>query len=353
MAKGPIFFSYSRKDSEFVLDLAQKLRSNGIDVWLDQLDIKPGTAWDDAIEDALNISDTLLVVLSKTSVESKNVRDEYSFALEEGKKIVPVLIEDCTIPFRLRRLQYADFTTDAEIGMQTLRQSLGSEIKEGTKIPKKANRTKNLPFLVLGGIVLAAILYWIIVSILPSEKSTSSQLTVLVHELEGKDMLVLPNRGQVKLIYGDANVVETINDKGEATFKQIPAEFFEKESGVELLFSDPDGEPYKAVYPDSIYKLQDIDYISLAVQLEGLEEISGVVKNFETGEYIEGVRISISGIEVFTNEYGEYALEIPSDKQQKYQTVRAYKDGFENFELNNVPIQTNTEFPISLKPKTP
>jgi CheY-like chemotaxis protein len=34
------------------------------------------------------------------------------FALEEGKKILPIMAEECELPFRLRRLQYMDFTTD-------------------------------------------------------------------------------------------------------------------------------------------------------------------------------------------------------------------------------------------------
>ena len=47
------FISYSRDDSEFDLRLAQDLKAAGANVWLDQLDIKPGRPWDNAIEDAL------------------------------------------------------------------------------------------------------------------------------------------------------------------------------------------------------------------------------------------------------------------------------------------------------------
>jgi TIR domain len=120
-----IFFSYSRVNSETVLELAKELRNAGANIWLDQLDIKPGTRWDKSIEDALASSETLLVILSKSAVESDNVMDEVSYALEEGKKVVPVLLEECEIPFRLRRLQFADFTESHEKGMETLAQALG------------------------------------------------------------------------------------------------------------------------------------------------------------------------------------------------------------------------------------
>jgi TIR domain len=124
MSSKHIFFSYSRDNSEFVLDLAKKLRAAGRNVWLDQLDIETGERWDRSIEEALEKADVLLVVLSKTSVESNNVMDEVSFALEEGKRVLPVLYEDCDIPFRLRRLQFADFTTDVDSGMETLFKAL-------------------------------------------------------------------------------------------------------------------------------------------------------------------------------------------------------------------------------------
>ena len=131
MSEKTIFFSYSRDNSDFVLNLAKELREAGAKVWLDQLDIKPGTRWDKSIETALKESSTLLVVLSKSSVASHNVMDEVSYALEEGKTVVPVLLEDCEIPFRLRRLQFADFTTSHKTGKETLSKALnlGEEVK--------------------------------------------------------------------------------------------------------------------------------------------------------------------------------------------------------------------------------
>ncbi len=114
------FFSYSRVDAEFVIKLARDLRTAGSPVWLDQLDIKPGEHWDNAIEDALERAPIMLVVLSPTSVESTNVMDEVSFALDEKKPMIPVLYRDCKIPFRLRRMQYIDFRTDYQHGLATL-----------------------------------------------------------------------------------------------------------------------------------------------------------------------------------------------------------------------------------------
>ena len=134
MSTNSIFFSYSRDNSDFVLNLAKELREAGAEVWLDQLDIKPGTRWDKSIETALASSSTLLVVLSKSSVASNNVMDEVSYALEEGKTVVPILLEECEIPFRLRRLQFADFTSSHDTGIATLTSALNLDAEVSSKL---------------------------------------------------------------------------------------------------------------------------------------------------------------------------------------------------------------------------
>jgi hypothetical protein len=121
------FFSYVREDTEFVLKLAQELRDAGANLWLDQLDILGGEHWDRAVEKALKSCQGMIVVLSPESVASNNVMDEVSFALEEEKQVVPVLARCCDKPFRLRRLQHIDFTTDYDKGISQLLRALTIE----------------------------------------------------------------------------------------------------------------------------------------------------------------------------------------------------------------------------------
>jgi hypothetical protein len=124
------FLSYARADADFVLPLAKDLREGGAGVWIDQLDIAPGQRWDRAIEDALAKCAQLLVILSPAAVESTNVMDEVSLALEDGKTVVPVLHRKCKIPFRLRRLQYVDLTLNYEAGLDRLLATLGAPALE-------------------------------------------------------------------------------------------------------------------------------------------------------------------------------------------------------------------------------
>jgi formylglycine-generating enzyme required for sulfatase activity len=104
------FISYSRVHSAFVVRLAKDLKTAGFDVWLDQLDIPKGARWDDDIEAAVERSSTFMIVLAPESMESQNVKDELSYAIDAGKYILPVVIKPCKIPLRLRRFQYVDFT---------------------------------------------------------------------------------------------------------------------------------------------------------------------------------------------------------------------------------------------------
>jgi len=107
-----VFVSYSRKDQEFVLRLVNDLRKQGVPLWLDQQDIKPGERWDRAIERALDNATHLLLILSKHSTDSDNVRDEVDIAIDDKKLVVPVIIDDCKPPLRVRRMQFTDFRTD-------------------------------------------------------------------------------------------------------------------------------------------------------------------------------------------------------------------------------------------------
>jgi len=118
--KSRIFFSYARADEEFALKLAKSLRSAGANLWIDQLDIPVGSRWDRAVMQALKTAESVLVILSPAAVDSDNVMDEVSFALEQKKPVMPVLYKNCEVPLGLRRVQYIDFTVDFNLALRRL-----------------------------------------------------------------------------------------------------------------------------------------------------------------------------------------------------------------------------------------
>jgi hypothetical protein len=132
MDSRPIFLSYSREDgSVFVKKLVNDLREAGANIWFDG-DILASRYWDREIEAALNGADTVLFVMSGKSVVSNNVMDEIGLAIDSGKQVIPLLLTACPIPFRVRRLQYIDFTSNYGEGFEKLLKDLnGAESEVG------------------------------------------------------------------------------------------------------------------------------------------------------------------------------------------------------------------------------
>lgn len=108
-----VFMSYSRANQDFVFRLTDDLILRGVPIWLDQREIGVGTIWSAEIQKALDRCGTMIVVLSPDGVESRHVADEWNYFIEEAKPVVPVVWQDCRIPYQLRRIQHVDFTKQA------------------------------------------------------------------------------------------------------------------------------------------------------------------------------------------------------------------------------------------------
>ena len=105
------FLSYSRNDKDFALQLTNELKAAGFPLWIDQLDIPTDARQDDELEIALIECSIFMVILTPDSTASENVKDEIGFAIDNGKRTLPILLENAIVPLRLRRFQYVDFTT--------------------------------------------------------------------------------------------------------------------------------------------------------------------------------------------------------------------------------------------------
>lgn len=99
-------------------ELCQRLNAEGwIDPWLDEEKLLPGQSWDMEIEKAVEIADAVIVCLSNNSVSKEGyVQRELKFVLdialekpEETIFIIPLRLEECTPPRKLRTRQYADY----------------------------------------------------------------------------------------------------------------------------------------------------------------------------------------------------------------------------------------------------
>ena len=103
-----VFISYSRRDLAFVEGLAADLKASGLDVWYDLSGLGGGSRWSREIEKAIRDSQYVLVVLSPDSVVSKWVEEEFLYASELEKKIIPLFYKPCALPFGYRTLHFVD-----------------------------------------------------------------------------------------------------------------------------------------------------------------------------------------------------------------------------------------------------
>ncbi len=75
------FVSYSWSDKEFATQLHDDLKAVGVPCWLDVKDLKPGDRIADQIDRAIQVHDKVLLVLSRSSLESQWVKQEVRQAL--------------------------------------------------------------------------------------------------------------------------------------------------------------------------------------------------------------------------------------------------------------------------------
>ncbi|MEO0421785.1 MAG: toll/interleukin-1 receptor domain-containing protein [Pseudomonadota bacterium] len=103
-----IFLSYKREERREAGRVAQALEQVGWDVWWDP-ELRGGERFDDVIGNALARSRCVVVLWSRAAVESRYIRDEASFGLKE-RKLVPLCLDDCELPFRFQGLHTLDFS---------------------------------------------------------------------------------------------------------------------------------------------------------------------------------------------------------------------------------------------------
>lgn len=130
-----VFLCHASQDKPTVRILFQQLLIEGwIDPWLDEEKLLPGQDWDMEIERAVEEADVVLVCVSSRSVTKEGyIQREIKFALDIALEkpdgtifIIPLRLDDCDVPRRLRSWQYVDYfpTEKRKATYQRLLQSL-------------------------------------------------------------------------------------------------------------------------------------------------------------------------------------------------------------------------------------
>ncbi|PQP35059.1 hypothetical protein C6A37_04505 [Desulfobacteraceae bacterium SEEP-SAG9] len=131
-----VFISYSHKDSAFVDRLAIALIDKNIKVWKDGWKTLAGDSFVKKIQSGIEGASHFCLVLSQHARESKWVEREIKQALlqeskDDGIVILPIRIDDCTVPDSLSDRLYVDFRSDFDEGVKHIIAAVGPRYNRG------------------------------------------------------------------------------------------------------------------------------------------------------------------------------------------------------------------------------
>lgn len=101
-----IFLSYASEDRDRVAPIANFLKNHGWTVFWD-VEIPPGQTWRNFISNELSSAQCAIVIWSRHSVNKDWVLEEVEEAKNQGKKILPLRLDDVEPPFGFRMVQAA------------------------------------------------------------------------------------------------------------------------------------------------------------------------------------------------------------------------------------------------------
>jgi WD40 repeat protein len=93
-----VFVSYSRRDADFVRKLDQAFKARGLEVWVDWEDIPLSVNWWDEIKAGIEGANVFIFVISPESVASEICHQEVTHAVQNQKRVVPVLFREVKDP---------------------------------------------------------------------------------------------------------------------------------------------------------------------------------------------------------------------------------------------------------------
>ncbi|MFN0170697.1 MAG: toll/interleukin-1 receptor domain-containing protein [Bryobacteraceae bacterium] len=132
---GSAFLSHSSREPDFQIAglIATRLRAAGLDIWWDSDRLEGGNRFTAEIVEAIIRQYHFLFLLSGHSVRSPWCRRELVRAVDLGKTIVPITMEDVApadTPLELAGLQYVDLRRGLDEAMPALSRAVGLGLAE-------------------------------------------------------------------------------------------------------------------------------------------------------------------------------------------------------------------------------
>ena len=283
-----VFISYSSKDKPAVRELARRLKAYGVRVWFDEWEIKPGDMIGLKIEQGLEQSRTLVLVMSANAFSSDWVALERHTAMfrdptNARRRFIPLRLDDTEIKDTLKQFAYVDWRQKSDEYYQKL--LTACQVTEGlsTKPPfQKIDKAKE------ASVLAGHKDYVYAIAITPDKKKVvlgSTDKTLKVWDLEFGQCLAT-FEGHTEGVLGVAitpdgkKVVSGSSDKTlkvwDLEFGQCLATFEGHTEGVLGVAITPDGKKVVSSSRDKTLKVWDLESGQCLTTLEGHTDSIGI-----------------------------------------------------------------------------
>jgi hypothetical protein len=89
-----VFLSYSRRDLDSAQKIVDALGRHDLDIWIDWNSIPKGEDWEQEIYRGIEAADAFLFLISPDSIISEMCNREIAHAVQNGKRILPIVLRD-------------------------------------------------------------------------------------------------------------------------------------------------------------------------------------------------------------------------------------------------------------------
>ena len=120
-SKDSLFFSYGHDNyEEKVKQIKSKLEDEGFKIYFDRDNLQVGTDWEESLENAIKEYEKFIFFITQYSARRPDgfCLNEIAKANEYKKEIIPILLENESLPLSINRLQYIDFQNNNNLDLQ-------------------------------------------------------------------------------------------------------------------------------------------------------------------------------------------------------------------------------------------
>lgn len=236
-----IFLSYSHSDGSAVAEhLFVRLQGAGYEVWKDDHSLTLGAHFAKEIPEKITEQDHFLVLLSKSALDSDWVQEEIETAKVYKRHIIPILIEELTVPPFLSTVHYLKMVEGVNdwFALHTLVNSL----KNGSTIPRVFNASGHKEIKVEGVLVLGEI------SFERADLDSSESIVRIAKEIAETALPYLQKAAVGLVPHGHPAIASSVLAYLLGTYNQMP----------KLFWTSRNAEGTFGIKSDRYVSLQDI-----------------------------------------------------------------------------------------------